>query len=205
MLHTFDAYFYSLMQSIQTHPLVDRILNPICVGASWLGDNGLIWIVLTLVLLLFKRTRKVGVILGAALCFDIVIVNGLLKHIIDRVRPYNSGEFEWLTQQFVLDRGLINIPGDSSFPSGHTASSFAVATALFACSKKWGIPAFIASAIIGFSRMYLYVHYPSDVFAGVIVGIICGILAYFCVKLILKAMKKSGKFPKLYNFIVYNE
>jgi undecaprenyl-diphosphatase len=203
MIHTFDAYFYSLMQTIQTHLAVDRILNPICIGASWLGDNGLLWVVIALVLLCFKRTRKVGIVVAAALCFDIIIVNGLLKHIVDRTRPYFSGEFEWLTQQFVSDRGLISFPSDSSFPSGHTASAFASAVGIFACNKKWGIPAIIAAIIIGFSRMYLYVHYPSDVFAGVIVGIICGILAYYTVKLILRWMEKSGKFPKLYNFITY--
>ncbi len=202
MIHSFDAFFYSLMRAIQSNEVVDSILNPILVAASWLGDNGLIWIVLALVLMCFKKTRKIGIVVAAALVFDIAIVNGLLKHIFDRTRPYYSGEFAWLTKQFVADRGLINFPGDSSFPSGHTASSFAAAAGIFLCNKKWSIPAFVTAFLIGFSRMYLFVHYPSDVFVGVVVGIICGIIGYYCVKLVLALMKKYNILPGFYSFLV---
>ena len=77
------------------------------------------------------------------------------------------------------------VPKDYSFPSGHTQASFAAATALFTGNKKAGICAYVLAALIAFSRLYLYVHFPTDVLAGVVIGICCGLLSAYvfdCVK-----------------------
>lgn len=202
--HGFDAFFYNIVFSLH-HMASDSIITPIATAVSFLGDNGMIWILLGLILLLFKKTRKIGIVVCGALVLDILVVNGLLKNIIDRPRPWQAGDFATITYEYVKQR-LISIPTDSSFPSGHTASAFAAATGLlFALKKKgklWAIPAVILAVMIAASRIYVCVHYPSDVFAGIIVGIVIGIIAYFITKGILSWMEKSGKFPKIHQILI---
>lgn len=202
-LHSFDAFFYDIAHSLH-QTAADSIITPIATVASFLGDNGMIWILLALVLLLFKKTRKIGVFVAAALVLDIIVVNGILKVFIDRPRPWQAGDFDFITLDYVKQR-LVSIPGDSSFPSGHTASSFAAALALLLSLEKkqklWAIPALILSFLIAASRIYVCVHYPSDVFAGLIIGTVLGIAAYFIAKAILNWMEKSGKFPTFYKIL----
>lgn len=202
--HSFDAFFYGIAHSLH-QTAADSILTPIATVASFIGDNGYVWILLALVLLLFKKTRKLGVVVAAALVLDVIVVNGILKIFIDRPRPWVTGDFEFITLDYVKQR-LVSIPSDSSFPSGHTASSFAAAFALlFALPKKkkaWFIPAILLAFIIAASRIYVCVHYPSDVFAGIIIGTILGIIAYFVAKAIINWLEKSGKFPTLYKIII---
>ena len=202
--HSFDAFFYDIVHSLH-QTAADSILTPIATVASFLGDNGYIWIALALILLLFKKTRKIGVIVAGALVLDVIVVNGLLKVFIDRPRPWEMGDFEFITREYVQER-LVSIPGDSSFPSGHTASSFAAAFALLPAlpkkKKVWFIPAIVLACIIAASRIYVCVHYPSDVFAGIIIGTVIGIVAYFIAKAIINWLEKSGKFPTLYKIII---
>lgn len=129
-----------------------------------LGDGGIIWIMLSVILLLFPRTRKSGVILAAALCIEVILCNGILKNLFARTRPCDVNTSVQL---------LISRPHDFSFPSGHTAASFAAAAALyFAKEKKLWKPALVLAVLIAFSRMYLYVHYPTDILGGIAVGIL---------------------------------
>ncbi len=201
-LHSFDAFFYNIAFKLH-ESAADSIITPIATVVSFLGDNGLIWILLALGLLLFKKTRKIGVVVCLAIVLDVIVVNGILKVLIDRPRPWVTGDFPQITRDYVQQR-LISIPSDSSFPSGHTASAFAAATGLvMATDKKRGYTVFavILAFMIAASRIYVCVHYPSDVFAGLIVGIILGIIAYFVVKAIYNSLDKSGKLPKLNSVI----
>ena len=131
-----------------------------------LGDAGMIWILLSVVLLLIPRTRKSGAILAAALCVDVVLCNGILKNLFRRIRPCDVNTSIQL---------LVARPDDFSFPSGHTAASFAAVAALyFAGERKLCIPALVLAVFIAFSRLYLYVHYPTDILGGIAVGIFAG-------------------------------
>ena len=160
-------------------------LNPIMQGITHLGDGGVFWIILSVLLLLFKKTRKVGLCCALALIFDLLVVNIAIKPLVARIRPYALlNEITILTHQ----------PGDHSFPSGHSAGSFACAWAFFrAYKKKWGVPALILASLIAFSRLYVGVHYPTDVLGGVVIGIIVGELGYRLGKKIWKAVMRKMK------------
>lgn len=143
-------------------PLLDNLM----VTITKLGNGGLIWIVLTIGLLIVPKTRKYGAILLCSLCLDIVLCNGLLKNLIGRIRPCD------INNQISL---LIPRPDDYSFPSGHTAASFTAVFALyFAKERKLWKPSLVLACLIAFSRMYLYVHYPTDILGGILIGLLCG-------------------------------
>ncbi|WP_196593362.1 phosphatase PAP2 family protein [Pectinatus sottacetonis] len=165
----------TLIFFVQNH-LVISILSPIMIGLSTIGNFGIIWILLGIVLFFKKRGgkgRKISVGIFISLGFSLVVGNIILKHMIMRVRP--CIEYPWVPM-------LINIPATNnfSFPSGHTFSSFAAATILFkGLKKKWGIIALVLASGISFSRIYLFMHYPSDILAGIILGIGFGNLSYY--------------------------
>ena len=136
-----------------------------------LGDSGLIWIFLAIGLIAFPATRFMGKVGLLALMIEVAVVTFTLKPLIERVRPCAIEAI----QNPLVTNGCFT---DPSFPSGHTASSFAVAFAIFCCNKKWGALALAAAALMGFSRLYLFVHFPSDVIAGAVIGSFCGYLAW---------------------------
>jgi len=168
-----------LIQEIRT-PLGDIIIPFI----TKLGDMGIIWIALAVILLLIPKTRKAGVMLAAALCVDFVLCNGILKNLFARTRPFDVNTSIQL---------LIAKPKDFSFPSGHTAASFAAVAALFfAGEKRLWKPALLLAVLIAFSRLYLYVHYPTDILGGAAVGTAAGYIAYRAV-VKLEQWKKKRK------------
>ena len=153
-----------LLDQIQQY-LANDFLNLLIPRVSSLGDAGLIWIVLSVLLLLFPKTRKAGLASGIALLFMLVTGNMILKPLVARLRPFAVNTAVEL---------LIPPPTDFSFPSGHTYASFASASAIFRNSRRIGIPALILAFLIAFSRLYLYVHYPTDVLFGILLGILAG-------------------------------
>ncbi len=153
------------------------ILNAIMIGITSLGNAGIFWIILALVLVCIKKTRKVGFAMAISLILSLIFTNVLIKNIVDRPRPFEYDETLKL---------LISRPIDSSFPSGHSSASVAAAVAIFVNNKKYGIPAIILALLIAFSRLYLSVHFPTDVLAGVILGIIYGVTAGVITKFICK-------------------
>lgn len=147
-----------------TNPFLDKLMPII----TCLGDAGIFWIVCAVILLLIPKYRKAGLAMGIALILGLLVCNVTLKPLVARQRPYDF-LFEHYGQQIAL---LIATPHDFSFPSGHTLASFEAATALLLYNRKMGIPAMILAALISFSRLYLYVHYPTDVLFSVILGIV---------------------------------
>nr|WP_325298781.1 phosphatase PAP2 family protein [uncultured Dysosmobacter sp.] len=132
---------------------------------SRLADHGEVWIVLEAVLLLLKGQRRYGAAVSCGLALDLVSCNMLLKPLIGRVRPFMVNTAVEL---------LSAPPGDASFPSGHTAASFAAVFALKTAGSPLWKPALALAAVIAFSRMYLYVHWPSDILGGALLGAAVG-------------------------------
>ena len=132
---------------------------------SALGNAGAIWLLLGAIYMLVPGGRRMGAAIFAALALELLLCNVLLKPLVGRARPFQSDGSVSL---------LVSCPGDFSFPSGHTGASFAAAAVMFfARSELWGW-ALALAALIAFSRLYLYVHYPSDVLAGALLGILVG-------------------------------
>ncbi len=181
-----DVAVYSFIDSFAS-PVFDGIFTFI----THLGDTpGIIWCVLGIILLIPKKTRKLGILLFAGLAFSSLINNLILKDIIERPRPYNLDPSVWEAAGYTYEwPGLIKQSSSFSFPSGHTSTSIGAATALLLdCRKKYlavGIPAFILSFAIGFSRIYVKVHYPTDVIAGAIEGIIAAFVIYYIFDLLV--------------------
>lgn len=147
----------------------NRLLDSIMVFITSLGDNGFIWIMISVILISLKKYRKCGVRVIIALLLSVFFVNVIMKNLFSRSRPC------WVDKSINLK---VKNPKDYSFPSGHTSASFAAAIVIFFNYRTGGIIALILASLIGFSRMYLFVHYPSDVLVGGILGWICGVLSY---------------------------
>ena len=151
-----------------------------------LGDAGIFWIAIAVVCLLFPKTRKIGFSMGAALLLGVVVCNIIMKPAFARIRPYDY-QLEHFGKTIKL---LVATPHDFSFPSGHTIASFEAAAAIAIHNKKWGIPALVLACLIAFSRLYLYVHYPTDVLASVALGIGFAFLGSWIVEKGYKIAKK---------------
>ena len=163
----------SMLQKIRT-PLLDIFMSNI----TKLGNAGIVWILLTIVLLLIPKTRKSGLILASALIVDLILCNGILKPLIARIRPFDVNSAIQL---------IVAKPHDYSFPSGHTAASFTAVMALYlAGEKKMWKAALVLAVLIALSRLYLYVHYTTDIIGGVIFGSLSGYLGYKIVEWIQK-------------------
>ncbi|MBP7059758.1 MAG: phosphatase PAP2 family protein [Lachnospiraceae bacterium] len=161
--------------------LHNQVLDKIMVFITKLGSAGMFWIVLTVLMLIFCRKNKKAAWSSAlALIFSYIVVNLVLKNLVARDRPC------WIDTSVKM---LVHVPKDYSFPSGHSSASFASATAIFFYYRKQGIAAYILAALIAISRMYLFVHFPTDVLGGTILGIAEGIAAVYLIELIYKKAK----------------
>lgn len=158
ILQNFDTAILDFINNNLHTPIMDKLM----VTITSLGNGGLIWIIISLVLMITPKYRKVGIMAICALILTTIIGEGLLKNLVKRQRPFT----------FLSDiELLISAPTSYSFPSGHTGSSFAVAGILGSQIKKSRFYVFTLAILIAFSRMYLYVHYPQDIIAGIILGL----------------------------------
>ena len=154
-----------------------------------LSEDGIFWMILASILLLIPSQRRTGLGMWLALAMGLIICNMILKPLIGRMRPYDFQEqFNGVYIKLLID-GL----SDNSFPSGHTIAAFEACVALLCGNKKLGIPAVIMAFLVAFSRLYLYVHYPTDVFASIILGSVLAVLGYWLAGKIVKPRAK-GKF-----------
>ena len=168
--------------------LRSEFLTPLFRFVTTTGNAGLLWIVMTCFLLVFKRTRKVGTMCAISLILSLIFTNLLIKPIAARTRPYELIEGLHI---------LIAKPHDFSFPSGHSSAAFAAAWVIFRrLKKKFGIPALIYASIMAFSRLYLGVHYPTDVLAGILLGILYAITAMWFVERVIFMRKQKENEPQ---------
>ena len=162
-IQKFDDRVLNTINKYCRNQLLDRIM-PIITA---FGNLGIIWIVLSLLLIKTKLYKEVGIMVLSGISLSTILSEGIIKHIVQRPRPCNKIE---------PDNLLIQKPLSYSFPSGHTASSFTAAGILDIMIRQYGPYVMILAALIAFSRIYLCVHYLSDIIAGIILGLICSII-----------------------------
>lgn len=163
-LNEFELHLLHVLHDVLNCELADSFFSLI----TKLADAGVFWIILAIVLLFFKKTRRAGVAMAFSLILGLLITNITIKPLVARIRPY------------VVDPSIVLIiPPESefSFPSGHTSTSFECAFALFCYNKKAGAVALELATMIGISRLYLMVHYPTDVICGALFGVVIAIVA----------------------------
>ncbi|MBR1821569.1 MAG: phosphatase PAP2 family protein [Clostridia bacterium] len=183
-IFNFDS---SILLWIQDSVRAD-FLSPIMKVITHLGDKGAFWILLTLALLIYpnRKGRRLGLMCGVSMAIGLLVTNLVIKNWVARVRPYE------------LIQGLECIVAkadDWSFPSGHTTNSLACAWVLFRkAPKKWGVPALVLAILIALSRLYVGIHYPTDVLGGAVIGILSACLAMWLVP------KAEKQFPIIRRF-----
>jgi len=171
----------SILQFIQIN-MRSSTMDKIMTFITSLGNGLTIWALIGVILFISKKYRKYGIMIVLSLILCFIIGNLSLKPLVARIRPFNAMP--------LLDVLLIKPPTDFSFPSGHAMCSFASGVVMFYMNKRIGIFALILGSLLGFSRLYLYVHYPSDVFAGMMIGILCGVISIIIVNNIEKLKGK---------------
>ena len=155
-------------------------LNPIMIFVTKIAENGEVWILLSIILAIIPKTRKCGLTMMASMALTFLLGNVILKNVIARPRPCAVDSSVKL---------LIPFPGEYSFPSGHSSNGFSAATVIFAYYHKAGVFALLGAAVIAFSRMYLFVHYPTDILGGMLLGILDACLMVWIFK--VRAQKKQ--------------
>ena len=162
------------------------------------GDAGIFWMVWAAILVFIPKTRKIGLGMAFAMAMGLLVCNVTLKPLVGRMRPYDFQIDELgKTWEDILLAGklLVETPHDYSFPSGHTIASFEACTVLMLNDKRMGIPATILAILIAFSRLYLYVHYPTDVIFSVFAGILFAVLGNMIAqKINLPTIGRRGRF-----------
>ena len=166
----------AVLDWIQLH-LRCELLDWLMPFVSGISNHGEVWILFAALLLLIRRQRVYGLSAACALTLDLIACNIILKPLIDRLRPF----------VFRPDISLlVSPPGDASFPSGHTAAAFAMVFALKTAGSPLWWPALALATVTAFSRLYLYVHWPTDVLGGVLLGAAVGLAGAKLAKALLK-------------------
>lgn len=157
--------FLYALQNIH-NPVLDKIM----IVLSTIGDAGLFWIGVAILLICMKKYRKCGLQVAVAMLLTFIVGNLILKNMIHRDRPC------WIDPSITL---LVKSPSDYSFPSGHSMNGFTASVSILLCDKKLGIPAVILASAIAFSRLYNFVHFPTDVIIGIVIGIISALFVNY--------------------------
>ena len=162
---TFDG---SILLWIQEH-LRAGFATPAVMFLTRLGDHGMLWIAMALVLMAFRRTRRIGLTCAISMAIGLVLTNLVIKNWVARVRPYE------VVQGLEC---LVGAQKDFSFPSGHTTNGLACAWVIFRLApKKYGAPALALAIVIALTRLYVGVHYPTDILGGAVIGLACAMIA----------------------------
>lgn len=179
----FDLPILEWIQANLQSPFLDKFMPFITA----FGNGGIFWIACSVLLMFIPKTRRTGFGMAFALTMGLVVCNMILKPGVARIRPYDLQETLGVTVDLLIKRSH-----DFSFPSGHTIASFEACTVLMLGNKKLGIPATVLAILIAFSRLYLYVHYPTDVITSIVLGTIFGIIGWALAKKI--PLQKKGKY-----------
>lgn len=180
-MNPFDQTIMTFIQERCHNAVTDRLFPAV----TYLGESGLFWILLALLLILLGKKRGwrvTGCLMLSAMLLGLLIGEAAIKNIVCRPRPF---------QELSLDVSQLLIPPPSgwSFPSGHSCASFAAATVIFLRDRRWGAAALVLAALIAFSRVFLFVHYPTDVLAGAALGALCAVGAAFAYKRLVQRKK----------------
>ena len=185
---SFDGDVFRAMHSLAEN--AGEFFTPFFKIISILGEKGLIFFITSIILMLFSKTRKIGICMFGAVSCGAIITNLLLKDIIARPRPFeNNNEFDYFWQ-------FVNGTKEDgySFPSGHvTATMSAMMVVFMMCNKKWSWIGFIVVLVMGLSRIYLMAHYTTDVLAAIIVGLVASVISFYITIIIYKVLHKNLK------------
>ena len=169
-----SAYFFASFPKDGAVCAVMRII-------SRAGDYGLVWLLLGVILCLPGKRRFSGACLFLSMLLCFVVCNLTLKPLVNRPRPFDM--YPWITPLLIPEDGF-------SFPSGHAASSFAAACAMFmTLPRRWGFPALALAAAIAASRLFMRVHFLTDVVCGAIIGFMCAALSVFLLRALLRSCR----------------
>ena len=171
-----ELQFLHFLQSIH-NPILDSIM-------LFFTNSGNIIMILILISIVYPKTRRIGIQIYLALFISILIVNCGMKPFITRCRPC------WLEPGVKM---LIELPHSHSFPSGHSSTFFAMATAVFLSNKRFGIPTLAVASIVAFSRLYLFAHWPTDVIGGILTGTLSGVLSFLIIDALINIFRKKVK------------
>lgn len=176
-MNAINNFEIGILNFIQDH-IGCGFLDAVMPVITMLGDGGVFWIAIAVIMLCFRSTRKTALTMGMALVMGLLVCNVTLKPLVGRIRPYDVDPS--LPQ-------LVERLSDFSFPSGHTIASFEAAVTLMICDRRrFGYAALGLALVIAFSRLYLCVHYPTDVLASIILGSIFAVISYFVVNALYK-------------------
>ncbi|MCH3973195.1 MAG: phosphatase PAP2 family protein [Oscillospiraceae bacterium] len=184
MLNWIQSADWFLLQWVHAH-LQCGFLDFIMPKISALGNVGAVWLLAAAVLLFTKKYRKFGLMIIVGIAADFVLGNLILKTLTARPRPC------WIDTSVQM---LVSVPTDYSFPSGHTLASVTAAVLLMKANRKFAFAAVPLAVLIAFSRLYLYLHFPSDVLASVLFGILTAAAAFWCVNQVYPLL--AGGFPQ---------
>lgn len=169
----------------------NEILSPLLKLITNLGNMGFILILISLIMIFFKKTRKIGVIVLFSITIGFVFTNLILKNVVARPRPFideTSDYYLWWKEAGSM------IESGYSFPSGHTTAAMAFGLSLFLCfKKKWSWVFLLIPLIMGFTRIYFMVHYTTDVLGAILVGGLSALISYFVIKYIVKVIESKNK------------
>lgn len=192
---SFDSSLLGACHSAAEH--AGAILTPLARAVTFIGEKGLVFFALALLLVMFRKTRRTGVCLFGAVCCGALIGNIILKDLVARPRPLT-------TEAYSAWWSFVGSPAEDgfSFPSGHVTAAMAGVTALcLSCRRKTMLLGYIYVLLMAFSRCYLMAHYPSDVMAAVLIGGISAVIAFFIAKWIFIMLEKHRE-KRLFGFIL---
>ncbi|SMC21859.1 undecaprenyl-diphosphatase [Clostridium acidisoli DSM 12555] len=164
-INIFDNYVLFIINRKMKNKYLDKVMPVI----TSLGNLGVVWLAIAVILLFVEKNKSIGEVVILTMIFSTIVGEGIIKHLVKRVRPCNQKNNSTL---------LIVKPISYSFPSGHTLSSFAAAEVLSIYFINYKIIFITIALLIALSRIYLYVHYPTDVIAGMLIGILCSKLIF---------------------------
>lgn len=177
-LYRIDSAILRSIQNLLSGSFSDFFFANITV----LANAGVFWIVLSAVFAIMPKTRKMSLTMMIAMLLGLLLGNLIIKNVVARMRPYQMDGAIQL---------IINKPSEFSFPSGHTLCSFGAAISIYLYKKKLGVLMLILASAIALSRMYLYVHFPTDILGGILLGIITANIAYIITEKIYMSKSKA--------------